>query len=100
MTPEQSYAAARTLHETRVREGWRPIGRKIGFTNRSIWPRYGVYEPIWGTVYDRTLIESAGDQATVDPHIIGTLAQVHMNGFDGHFASSIAGLRASIAAIT
>jgi 2-oxo-3-hexenedioate decarboxylase len=65
MTPEQSYAAARTLHETRVREGWRPIGRKIGFTNRSIWPRYGVYEPIWGTVYDRTLIESAGDQATV-----------------------------------
>ena len=56
MPPEQSYAAARALHETRVREGWRPIGRKIGFTNRSIWPRYGVYEPIWGTVYDRTLL--------------------------------------------
>ena len=57
MPPEQSYAVARALHETRVREGWRPVGRKIGFTNRSIWPRYEVYEPIWGTVYDRTLIE-------------------------------------------
>ena len=65
MPPEQSYAAARTLHETRVREGWRPIGRKIGFTNRSIWPRYGVYEPIWGTVYDRTSIESTDNRAAV-----------------------------------
>jgi 2-oxo-3-hexenedioate decarboxylase len=36
-------------------QGWKPLGRKIGFTNRTIWPRYGVYEPIWGTVYDRTL---------------------------------------------
>jgi len=65
MPPEQSYAVARALHETRVGEGWRPIGRKIGFTNRSIWPRYGVYEPIWGTVYDRTLIESADNRAVV-----------------------------------
>jgi 2-oxo-3-hexenedioate decarboxylase len=65
MPAEQSYAAARALHETRVREGWRPLGRKIGFTNRSIWPRYGVYEPIWGTVYDRTLIEATDNRAAV-----------------------------------
>jgi 2-keto-4-pentenoate hydratase len=65
MPPEQSYAVARALHEARVREGWRPIGRKIGFTNLSIWPRYGVYEPIWGTVYDRTLIESTNNRAAV-----------------------------------
>ena len=65
MPPEQSYAAARALHETRTREGWRPVGRKIGFTNRSIWPRDGVYEPIWGTVYDRTLIKAINNQATV-----------------------------------
>jgi 2-keto-4-pentenoate hydratase len=58
MPPEPDYAAARALHESRVRSGWRPVGRKIGFTNRSIWPRYGVYEPIWGTVYDRTLIDA------------------------------------------
>ena len=65
MPPAQSYAAARALHEARLREGWRAVGRKIGFTNRSIWPRYGVYEPIWGTVYDRTLIEARDNQATV-----------------------------------
>jgi 2-oxo-3-hexenedioate decarboxylase len=61
MPPEQSYAAARALHDARLREGWRPVGRKIGFTNRSIWPRYGVYEPIWGMVYDRTLFFAKDD---------------------------------------
>jgi len=61
----QAYAAARALHEHRLAQGWRSVGRKIGFTNRTIWPRYGVYEPIWGTVYDRTLIEARGNQATV-----------------------------------
>jgi 2-oxo-3-hexenedioate decarboxylase len=30
-------------------------GRKIGFTNRTIWPEYGVYAPIWGYVFDRSL---------------------------------------------
>ncbi len=53
------------MHEHRLAAGWRPVGRKIGFTNRTIWPRYGVYEPIWGTVYDRTLIRVEGDRATV-----------------------------------
>ena len=34
--------------ETRRRaQGWQAIGRKIGFTNRTIWPRYGVYQPMW-----------------------------------------------------
>ena len=40
----------------RIARGWKPVGRKIGFTNRTIWERYGVHEPIWGTVYDRTLV--------------------------------------------
>src|SRR4051794_16510050 len=34
--------------------GEKIIGRKIGFTNRSIWPQYGVYGPNWGYVTDRT----------------------------------------------
>lgn len=65
MSQPRGYAAARALHEARLREGWRPVGRKIGFTNRRIWPLYGVYEPIWGWVYDRTLIRAQGDEATV-----------------------------------
>ena len=30
-------------------------GWKIGFTNRSIWPRYGVHAPIWAPVWASTL---------------------------------------------
>ena len=47
LTAEAGYQAAQALHEHRIAGGWRPVGRKIGFTNRNIWPRYGVYEPIW-----------------------------------------------------
>jgi 2-keto-4-pentenoate hydratase len=65
VTPDQSYASAYALHERRVQDGWHPVGRKIGFTNRGIWPRYGVYEPIWGTVYDRTLIRASDGIALV-----------------------------------
>jgi 2-oxo-3-hexenedioate decarboxylase len=65
MTPEEGYARTRALHEKRLKEGWRPVGRKIGFTNRRIWPIYGVYEPIWGTVYDKTLIQSKNGFAEV-----------------------------------
>jgi len=63
--PSTGYAAARQLHDRRLAAGWRPVGRKIGFTNRSIWPRYGVYEPIWGTVYDRTFIQAKDNRAVV-----------------------------------
>jgi 2-keto-4-pentenoate hydratase len=69
LTPSDGYAAARALHAHRLAAGWHPVGRKIGFTNRTIWPRYGVYEPIWGTIYDRTLIHAQNDQATV--HLAG-----------------------------
>jgi 2-oxo-3-hexenedioate decarboxylase len=65
LTAEAGYAAARALHEHRVAAGWRRVGRKIGFTNRTIWPRYGVYEPIWGSVYDRTLIRAKDNRAVV-----------------------------------
>jgi 2-keto-4-pentenoate hydratase len=45
-------AAVRALRETR---GERPVGRKIGFTNRTIWAEYNVHAPMWGYVYDRTV---------------------------------------------
>jgi 2-oxo-3-hexenedioate decarboxylase len=53
------------LRQQRLREGWRAAGRKIGFTNRSIWPRYGVHQPIWGTVFDRTLRFARDDACAV-----------------------------------
>src|SRR5688500_17067067 len=65
ITPADGYAAARKLHEHRLAKGWKPVGRKIGFTNRTLWDKYGVHEPMWGTVYDRTLIRAENDRATV-----------------------------------
>jgi 2-oxo-3-hexenedioate decarboxylase len=66
LTPQAGYAGARALHAYRVAHGWKPLGRKIGFTNRTLWDRYGVHEPMWGTVYDRTLIEANNDRADVE----------------------------------
>ena len=65
LTPESGYAAARGLHAHRLAQGWKLAGRKNGFTNRGIWERYGVNAPMWGAVYDRTLIFSENNQATV-----------------------------------
>ena len=51
-------AATRTqdaIAALRRARGERPVGWKIGFTNRSIWPLYGVHQPIWGPVWDTTL---------------------------------------------
>ena len=39
LTPAEGYRAAEALHRGRLRAGWKPVGRKIGFTNRTIWPR-------------------------------------------------------------
>jgi 2-oxo-3-hexenedioate decarboxylase len=65
LTADQGYAAARKLHAHRLAQGWKRVGRKIGFTNRTIWDRYGVHEPMWGGVYDRTLIQARDNKAVV-----------------------------------
>ncbi len=49
--------AYRVLAEMRRLRGARVVGRKIGFTNRGIWPRYGVTAPIWGDVTEHTLFQ-------------------------------------------
>lgn len=42
--------------ERHLRErGYRRAGWKVGFTNRTVWPQFGISEPILGPVYDRTL---------------------------------------------
>ena len=65
LTAETGYAAARKLHAHRLSKGWKLEGRKIGFTNRTLWDRYGVHEPMWGAVYDRTLQMASNGRAVV-----------------------------------
>jgi 2-oxo-3-hexenedioate decarboxylase len=45
------FAIAQRLAERRSARGEKRLGWKIGFTNRSIWQRYGVHAPIWGPVW-------------------------------------------------
>jgi 2-oxo-3-hexenedioate decarboxylase len=52
---DAAYEVAHLVHQARLREGARPVGRKIGFTNRNIWEEYGVYQPIWGWMYESTV---------------------------------------------
>ena len=50
-----AYAVTAELRALRIARGEKPVGRKIGFTNRNIWAEYGVYQPIWGDIYDTTV---------------------------------------------
>jgi 2-oxo-3-hexenedioate decarboxylase len=63
---EAAYQVGAEILRRRRARGETPIGRKIGFTNRTIWPEYGVYTPIWAHVYDSTvtfLDSNRGSQA-------------------------------------
>jgi 2-oxo-3-hexenedioate decarboxylase len=53
----EAYTVAQLIHEMRKKEGAVPVGRKIGFTNPEMWSIYGVREPIWGYIYDTTVIQ-------------------------------------------
>ncbi len=52
---DAAYRVTASVRERREAAGERPLGRKIGFTNRTIWAEYDVYAPMWGHVYDRTV---------------------------------------------
>ncbi|MEO9100971.1 MAG: hydratase [Burkholderiaceae bacterium] len=60
----QAYRMQLDLRAARIARGERPRGFKIGFTNRTIWPRYDVSAPIWGTVWDHT-VQLGEDKGTV-----------------------------------
>jgi 2-oxo-3-hexenedioate decarboxylase len=82
-------AAIRQMRETR---GEMPVGRKIGFTNRTIWAEYNVYAPIWGYVYNRTVhnLAEIGNtfsltgfaEPRIEPEIAFKLALAPVPGMD------------------
>ncbi len=78
----RSYRVAAALRRLRVAGGARPVGRKIGFTNRTIWAEYGVYAPIWGDMYDTTVADLGDSVALgglaepkIEPEIAVALAR-------------------------
>jgi len=60
-----AYDVLREIEARRIASGWVPVGRKIGFTNRTIWSRYGVYLPMWAHTWAHTVHHATGNRATL-----------------------------------
>jgi len=56
----KAYQVAAAIQAIRVQGGERPVGRKIGFTNRNIWPQYNIDASNWSYMYDRTVVDLQG----------------------------------------
>jgi 2-keto-4-pentenoate hydratase len=55
LTLDDGYRVMDLLNRKREAQGEKRFGRKIGFTNGTIWKQYNVYAPIWGYVYESTV---------------------------------------------
>ncbi len=62
---DDAYKVSAELIQLRRARGEKLVGRKIGFTNRNIWPQYGATSPIWHPVYDRTIVYADNGSATL-----------------------------------
>jgi 2-oxo-3-hexenedioate decarboxylase len=81
---DDAYRVTAAIRQMREMRGEMPVGRKIGFTNRTIWAEYNVYGPVWGYVYDRTVhnLAEIGDtfslvglaEPRIEPEIVFKLA--------------------------
>lgn len=65
-TLAEAESLQRRIVALRRARGERPLGYKIGFTNRTIWPLYGVHHPIWAPVWDSTVTRLDATRAEVD----------------------------------
>lgn len=84
-----AYLVGAELLRRRRARGERTLGRKIGFTNRTIWEEYGVYTPMWAHVYDTTVTFFDGPSGSVK---IGHLAEPRIEPeITLHFKESPAG---------
>jgi 2-oxo-3-hexenedioate decarboxylase len=60
-----AYAVMAEIEGRRRAQGWRPVGRKVGFTNTTIWPRYGVWQPNWAHVWAETVHHARDGRASL-----------------------------------
>lgn len=71
LSVDDAYEISRNIMDIRIAQGETMVGRKIGFTNRSIWPKYGmeapIDQPIWAPLFDSTV------RYAVDNHAIQSL---------------------------
>jgi 2-oxo-3-hexenedioate decarboxylase len=80
------------IRARRIAGGARPVGWKIGFTNRTLWDRYGVHAPIWAPVWDTTTTLLDGTRAElslaglcqprIEPEVVFGFARAPRAGMD------------------
>ena len=88
----QAYDLVAEVRAMRVARGETPVGRKIGFTNTTIWQHYGVSGPMWNYVFDTTLRDLAATGGTftlaglaeprIEPEIVLHLARAPKAGMN------------------
>ena len=49
---DAAYEVLAVIEQRRRASGWRSVGRKIGFTNRTLWPRYNIWQPMWASMWE------------------------------------------------
>lgn len=83
------YDVARSIRHIRIAQGERPVGYKIGFSNRKLWGKYGLTEPIeqpiCATLFETTVRytdDNRGIQSLqgavaprIEPHILFKLGR-------------------------
>src|ERR687898_3425323 len=89
---DDAYRVTAAVRQMRESRGERPLGRKIGFTNRTIWDEYQIGAPMWGYLYDWTVHDLANVGPTVslaglaepriEPGIVFWLATAPAPGMD------------------
>jgi 2-oxo-3-hexenedioate decarboxylase len=87
-----AYAVTAAMRRKRLARGEKAVGRKIGFTNRTIWAEYGADRPMWGYLYNTTVRELAVADAgfplaglaepRIEPEIVFGLARTPAPGLD------------------
>ncbi|MDQ6621389.1 MAG: hydratase [Pseudomonadota bacterium] len=80
-----AYRVLGLIENHRIDRGWKPVGRKIGFTNTTLWPRYGVFQPMWARVWSHTVHVADGNTASlgmssfvqprIEPEVVFGLAE-------------------------
>jgi len=88
----EAYEVAAEIAARRRDRGETPVGRKIGFTNRSVWQNHGISGPIWGYLYDSTVRDLDGPASSfsldrlpeprIEPEMVLHLSHTPQPGMD------------------
>jgi 2-keto-4-pentenoate hydratase len=82
LSVDDAYRAMPHIRRRYEAAGAKAVGRKLGFTNRTIWAQYNVYAPAWGYMFDRSVRDLTAaplalapfSQPRIEPEIVFGLA--------------------------